>query len=551
MIFGPTPIHDADGAILAHSLRLGHTTFKKGRRLSTGDIAVLEKAKVSSVIAARLEAGDVHEDAAAAAIAKAIQGPGLSTSAAFTGRVNLVAAQRGILLIDRARLDALNLVNEAVTAATLLPYELVEPRQMTATVKIIPFAVPGDILESCLQAARAGDGPLISVAALQPRKVGLVQTSLAGMKESLLDKTKGAVNARLAALDCAGAEEMRCGHDESAVAKAITALRARGCEMVLISGASAIVDRRDVVPAGIVRAGGVIDHFGMPVDPGNLLLLGHIEDTPLIGLPGCARSPKINGFDWVLRRLIAGLAVKPADIMHLGAGGLLKEIPARPLPRAEAVEVPMEDAMEGAKHAPRIAALLLAAGQSRRMGPENKLLAELEGGVMVAQVAAQLLASKAAPLLAVTGHEREKVEAALSGLKMGFTHNPDYATGLSSSLHRGLAALPADCDGVVVCLGDMPGVTSGVIDRLIAAFDPLEGRAICVPTWEGKRGNPVLFARRFLAEMQEIAGDVGARHLIGEYPELVCEVAMDDLDAGEGVLLDVDTPEALDALRSS
>jgi molybdenum cofactor cytidylyltransferase len=170
---------------------------------------------------------------------------------------------------------------------------------------------------------------------------------------------------------------------------------------------------------------------------------------------------------------------------------------------------------------------------------------------MVARAVEAALASRAEPVIVVTGHERHRVEAALAGLPIQQVHNPDYDRGLSTSLHRGLAALPAGTEGVVVALGDMPRVEAAAIDDLMAAFDPLEGRAICVPTWDGKRGNPVLFASRFLAEMQEIAGDIGARHLIGEYPDLVAEVAMDATDAGHGVLLDVDTPEALAALEEA
>ncbi len=571
MIFGDTPLSEAEGAILAHSVKLDPIVFKKGRRLSAADLATLAKAGIETVIAARLEPGDVHEDAAAGQIAAAILGPGLSLSAAFTGRANLVVAQRGVLVVDRARLDALNRIDEAVTLATLAPFDLVEPRQLAATVKIIPFAVRGAALARCLEAARAGAGPLVRVAALRPRPVGLVQTALPGMKESILDKTRRVVDARLAALDGTPADEVRCRHDAAEVAAAIETLRGRGAELVLISGASAIVDRRDVVPAGIERAGGVIDHFGMPVDPGNLLLLGHIEATPVLGLPGCARSPKVNGFDWVLRRLIADLAVDRDAVMAMGAGGLLKEIAARPLPRAAAVEIPPVEAppveappveappVETAPievaaevpRAPRIAALVLAAGQSHRMGPDNKLLAEVDGKPMVVRAVEAVLASQAEPVIVVTGHQRDRVAAALAGLGLLSVYNPDYAQGLSTSLHRGLAALPAGTDGVVVALGDMPRVESAAIDRLIAAFNPLEGRAICVPTWDGKRGNPVLFARRFLAEMQEIAGDVGARHLIGEYPELVVEVAMDATEAGHGVLLDVDTPEALAALKET
>ena len=546
MHFGPTPVEAAADCILAHSLRGAGFAFKKGRRLSAEDIAVLRDAGIDEIVAARLEAGDVHEDAAATELAAALCGAKLTASASFTGRCNLMVAERGVLVADRDRIDAFNLVDESITLATLAPYDLVEPHQMAATIKIIPFAVTRQALDACLAVARDGK-PLLSVAPLAVRKVGLVQTQLRSTKQSILDKTRDVMDRRLATLDCPAAVERRCAHDSAAVAHELAALAAEGCDILLMSGASAIVDRRDVLPAGLEAAGGRVDHFGMPVDPGNLMLLGTLDGRPVVGLPGCARSPKVNGFDWVLQRLVAGLSVTPENIMRLGAGGLLKEIASRPLPRAEAVET--AEASHAAPRAPRIAAIVLAAGQSRRMGAVNKLLASVDGKPMVAHVMESLKASQARPLVVVTGHDYAAVEAVLppkSGNGQGFTltHNPDYASGLSSSLRRGLAALPESIDGVLVCLGDMPRVAPAVMNRLIAAFNPTEGRAICVPTWQGKRGNPVLFARRFFAEMQEIAGDTGARALIGEHSEVVCEVPMDD----DAVLLDIDTPEALAAL---
>jgi molybdenum cofactor cytidylyltransferase len=540
VIFGETPLDQAEGAILAHSLRRDAINFKKGRVLSAEDVARLATAGVQRVVAARLEPGDVHEDEAAGALAAALTGDHLTASAAFTGRCNLLVGSRGLLQVDHARLDRLNLVDEAVTVATLAPFQPVEPRQMAATIKIIPFAVPGTVLERCVDIARQ-NGPLVQVRPFRQQRVGLVQTHLPGMKESLLDKTKEAVDGRLAALDCAPTLERRCAHDSQAVAMAIAELHAETCDILLISGASAIVDRRDVVPAGIVAAGGAIDHFGMPVDPGNLILLGRVAERPVIGLPGCARSPKLNGFDWVLQRLVADLPIAKEDLMRMGAGGLLKEIASRPLPRARAVEEPEIDS----SHAPRIAALVLAAGHSTRMGAANKLLAQVDGQPMIRRVVETVRRSQAGPIVVVTGHQRAKVEAALADQDVTLVHNPDFAHGLSTSLHRGLGALPATLDGVVVCLGDMPRITAPVIDKLIAAFDPLEGRAICLPTWQGKRGNPVLFAHRFFAEMQEISGDLGARALIGDYPELVTEVPVPE----DSVLFDVDTPEALASLN--
>jgi molybdenum cofactor cytidylyltransferase len=494
------------------------------------------------VTVARLDPGDVGEDQAAERVAAAAIGSGISLGAPFTGRANLFAEARGLLVFDRERIDRLNLVDEAITIGTLPPFAVVEPKQMVATVKIIPFAASDDAVKQCAQVAMS-EGPLLWVAPFQPRSVGLVQTRLPGLKESILDKTRQVTEGRLAALGCRLVFEERCAHATNELASTIRDAFGHGIDILLIHGASAILDRRDVIPAAIVAAGGRVDHFGMPVDPGNLLLLGHVGERVVLGLPGCARSPKVNGFDWVLERLVAGLPVGSAEIMRMGSGGLLAEIPSRPLPRAEAK--PAEQRLRAKPTGPRIGALLLAAGQSRRMGGPNKLLAEVDGAPMVAYVARRLLASRARPITAVLGNQADAVEAALGKLPVERVRNPEFAGGLSTSLKRGIAALPSDLEGALICLGDMPLISGRHIDRLIAAFNPLEGRAIIVPTRRGKRGNPVLWSKRFFSEMAELAGDVGAKHLIGEHAELVAEVEMDD----DAILVDIDTPEALEALR--
>ncbi len=542
MIFANQPVSEAAGALLVHSVRIGKLTFKKGHLLSAADVAALSEAGRKTVTVARLEPGDVGEDVAATHIAEVLAGSNVTLATPFTGRCNLFATAAGLLVVDRERLDQLNLIDEAVTAATLPPYDHVQPRDMVATVKIIPFAVPGAVLERCLTVAKGGE-PLVRVAAFRARQIGLIQTRLPGIKDSVLDKTVEVMNGRLAAIGCPAAVESRCDHEATALAAAIADRRRGGAEMVLVAGASAITDRRDVIPAAIERAGGRIDHFGMPVDPGNLLLLGRLsDDTHVLGLPGCVRSPKVNGFDWVLQRLVADLPVTGTDIMRMGAGGLLKEIPTRPQPRAgtdaSTVSVPP---------VARIAAVVLAAGRSSRMGAANKLLADVDGVPMVRRAVDTTLASAARPVVVVTGNEQGKVQAALRGCKVTFIHNLGFAEGMSTSLRAGLAALPGKVDGALICLGDMPLVTPAVLDRLIAAFNPDEGRAICVPTWNGKRGNPVLWGRRFFAEMADLAGDVGAKHLIGEHADLVAEVAMPD----DAVLTDIDTPEALTALRQT
>ena len=538
MEFGDIPTAEAAGAILAHSIRAEGIVFKKGRVLSDEDVTALTAAGVDRIMGARLGPGDIAEDDAATRIARAVAGDNLSISAAFTGRVNLFATERGVAVVDR-RIEDLNMIDESITVATVPEWELVVPKQMVATIKIIPFSAPLEHVEACEAIADAA-GQTIRVAPLHVKTAALVQTTLPGTKESVLDKSRAVMAERMEALGGALPHETRVPHDIGAVAAAIREMAATGCNLLMLAGASAITDRRDVLPAALEQAGGTIDHYGMPVDPGNLLMLGRLDGVPVVGLPGCARSPKFNGVDWVLQRLCADIEMDARHIMRMGIGGLLKEVP-RPQPRSATRADAEEDAVP---RAPSIACIILAAGQSRRMGAANKLLAEVDGKPMVRWAAEAAIKSLAGPVLVVLGHEADAVRQALSGLDLRFVENPDYAQGIASSVKRGIAALPPDADGALVCLGDMPRITAAQIDRLIAAYNPVEGRALCIPTSRGKRGNPVLIGKRFFAEMQALTGDVGARPLISQYPELICEVEMDD----DAVLLDIDTPQALEKL---
>src|SRR5436190_6381797 len=238
MKFGEVPFGEAEGAILAHSLKLGATALKKGRVLTRADLDAIASAGLQHIVVARLEPGDLREDAAAARIAAATAGPNITVANAFTGRANLFAEARGLLVFDRDRLDRLNLVDEAVTLGTLPPFAVVEPRQMVATVKIIPFAVPESAVEAA--AAFAAEGrPLLRIAAFAPRRVALIQTRLPGFKESILDKTRDVTEQRLAALGCRLVSEERCAHVTADLAPRIAAAIEAGAEMVLVHGASA------------------------------------------------------------------------------------------------------------------------------------------------------------------------------------------------------------------------------------------------------------------------------------------------------------------------
>ena len=535
MKFGAIPVAEALGATAVHSIRQNDLVLKKGTKIGPAEIAALTAAGVKEITVARLDPGDVSEDKAAADIAAAIRDAGVRADRAFTGRCNLFAESAGILVVDKNSIDALNRVDEAITVATLPAYKPVVEGEMIATVKIIPFAVPGSARDQAVAAAVKAK-PVIRIAPYKVRKVGVVSTLLPGLSPKVIDKTLKITATRIAPAGARIIAEQRVPHERAALARAIDELLKAGAELVIVFGASAIADRRDVIPAAVEAVGGEIEHFGMPVDPGNLMLIGTARGQAVLGAPGCARSPKENGFDWILMRLLAGLPVTRADITGMGVGGLLMEIVTRPQPREEHVP----------ESGRRVAAVLLAAGRSTRMGAVNKMLAEIGGKSLVRIAAEQAIASRAQPVIVVTGHERERVEAALKGLPVRLVHNPNFSEGLGTSLKTGIASVPQEADAAIVCLADMPQVDAALINRLIAAFDPERGALVVLPSIDGRRGNPVVWSRRFFHDLMSIQGDIGARHLIGNYAEAVVEVPV----SGDAALTDVDTPESLSAVKA-
>jgi molybdenum cofactor cytidylyltransferase len=532
MKFGPASPADAIGGVTVHTLRQGALVLKKGTTIGAAEVEALNRAGVQEIVVVRLEDGDVSEDVAAAGIAQAVAGEGINVERAFTGRANLFAARAGVLVVDRAAVDRINSVDEAITFATLAAYKPVVEGEMVATVKLIPFGVEAGLRDAAVAAASGG---AMRIAPYTVKRVGIISTLLPGLAPKVVEKTLRVTAERLAPAGATIMTERRVPHDEAALAAAIKELLGLGAELVIVFGASAIADRRDVIPAAVTGIGGAIEHFGMPVDPGNLLLIGNAGGVPILGAPGCARSPVENGFDWVLTRLLAGLKVTRSELTIMGVGGLLMEIVTRPQPRANL-------ATDGNRN---VAAIILAAGRSTRMGGPNKLLAELGDKPLVRIVTEQALASKAQGVIVVTGHQAEQVEKALHGLNVKFVRNPDFAEGLASSVKAGIAAVASDADGAVICLGDMPLISAHLIDRLIEAFAPDRGNLIAVPVSDNRRGNPVLWSRRFFNELMTLDGDIGARHLIARHSAAVAEVPVE----GFGAFLDIDTPQALEAAR--
>ena len=320
MRFGEVRVDEAEGAILAHSLRAGRTMLRKGRRLSADDLMLLAEAGIARVTVARLEPDDVDENETAHRIAGALAGANVHPATPANGRADLYAEQGGLLVVDAASINALNEITEAVTLATLAGLAPVKAGERVATVKIIPFGVPFGTVGHCLGAAAKAR---MSIRPFRPLTARLVQSQHEGLKPSVVDKTSTVTAERMAHIGGTLAGESRSAHTIESVADAMAAELAARPDVLLVIGASAIVDRRDVIPSAIERLGGRVERLGMPVEPGNLILVGDVGGTPVLGLPGCARSPVRNGLDWVLERIAAGVPVGRADIGRMGVGGLL------------------------------------------------------------------------------------------------------------------------------------------------------------------------------------------------------------------------------------
>jgi molybdenum cofactor cytidylyltransferase len=532
MKFGKVPPGEAIGAILAHRLRGASRHFDKGMVIDKDAAGAMAEAGFTDIAVARLEPGDIGENAAAYAIAAHFLSPLLELTEAGTGRANLVARASGVLCIDRAAIDRLNRIDEAITLATLADSARVNAGDLLATLKIIPFAVAGKSVDSALAAASPD---AIALKPFMALRAGLA-LSVSGIKDSVLAGTEAVTRSRIEARGGALKTIHHVPHDSAAIAASLQEMAQENLDLLLIAGAAAATDRADEAPAAIERAGGTIIHFGMPTDPGNLLCYGKIGAAHVIVLPGCARSPKLNGIDLLLDRIFAGLTVDRTIMTGLGVGGLLTDTKLRPAPRD--AKPPMSSNPESHK----ITGILLAAGSSRRMGAQNKLLLPAPGDTepMLRRCAQNLLAGGISKLTVVLGHEADAARALLHTIPCDIVIAADYAEGIAASLRAGIAAQPANCRGAIVALADMPRVTPEHIAALIAAFDEDAGHCIIVPSYLGKRGNPVLFAKAYFAEIAALTGDQGARALLSRHAEAVFSVPADD----PGVLTDFDTVEA-------
>ena len=544
MRFGEFPLSQILGAILAHSIRLPMGALKKGHIITETDIKAFAEQDITHVMVALIEDGDVGENLAATEIATHIAGDNIICGKAFTGRVNLYAAQDGLISIDVDAVNALNHMDEAITFATMSVNGTAHKGQMVATVKIIPFAVCG---ESLARLKREIEHFVITLHPFMGQKSALIQTELKGTDKKLYKKTKTVMKHRLDGFGLSLTENHSCEHNILALTDLLRQVAAGDNDMIMIMGASAITDRKDVIPEAIVRAGGDLLHYGMPVDPGNLMLVAKLQGKWILGLPGCSRSPKLNGIDLILSHIAAGRDIQPDDIMNMGVGGLLSEYIGRPQPRdsAQSRDFKKKQPIKEMSAKKNIAALILAAGQSKRMGKDNKLLLPYGDETVISHVCDQIKGAGIDQIFAVTGYQKGDVEKEVIRHDVTCFHNDLYEEGMSTSVKLGIGSLPKDIDAVVILLGDMPQITAEILRKIIGAYDTSSARSIIIPHHNGKRGNPILWGRDFFDDFERLDGDMGAKMLLNDYPEYCVEV-----DVGSnGIFLDIDTLEAYQRLK--
>lgn len=322
MRFGPVSLEESEGQILAQNVsdESGRRVLRKGRPLDSPALQLLRELGYETVFIARLDEGDTHENEAAERIARMVAGRGVEGAAAHAGRVNVTAKELGVVQVDVESLLRLNDTG-VVTVATLPTHAVVRPGERAATVKVIPYAIPREAV-SRAEALFVGEG-IVSVRTIDRQAVAIVLVGGTGAWPVLEEGIGDAIRERIEALGCFISEMTFTHTDEGSVSDALQRQVARGVGMIVVAGETAIMDLDDLIPRGLRLAGGRVEQLGLPMDPGQLLLLGYLRETPVVGAPGCVRGTSPDGFDSVVPRLLAGERLAGIDLRELGHGGLL------------------------------------------------------------------------------------------------------------------------------------------------------------------------------------------------------------------------------------
>ena len=519
------------GSVIAQTYNLPGKTISKGTFVTSEIVDYFKEFDVQTILCAVPANGDIHEDEAAEAISNAIDKNQIYVEKASTGRVNFKSQSLCLVRYERALIREVNLVDESIAFSIVEHNQLLAKNDLIATLKIIPFFTQKKYVDQVISILAKNE--LFKTHSLNKKKVSLIQTSFEWQKKSMFKATSNVTRNRLEALDCSLNEEKLICHDYKALCSEIRSSTGSGIDILLISGASAITDRSDYIPKAILSEGGEIIQYGLAVDPGNLLLIGKVGNTTVIGMPGCARSPKLNGFDWVLQLLMADIPISREELAEMGAGGLLMEIASRPLPRALAKSV--------SKREKKVMGVILAAGNSTRMGKDYKLLRNIGDAPLIRNTAIEMLKSDLDSCSIVLGYQSDKVADVIKDLNVNLILNPLWKEGQASSLRAAINTLDSTYSDLLIMLGDLPGIKSIHINSIIEEHLLTDNRKskITIPSFKGQKGNPVIWGRSFIDDLSNLEGDVGGRTLFSEHPAAINILEMDD----PWVVKDIDTPE--------
>ena len=522
---------DSIGAVLAQTYNLPGKIISKGTFVTNEFVGYFKTGNVKTILCAVPEEGDIHEDEAAEAISSAIDKNHIYADKASTGRVNFKSQSLCLVRYDRDFIKELNLVDESIAFSIVEHNQLLAEGDLIATLKIIPFFMQKKYVDRVIKILAKDE--LFKIHSLKKKEVTLIQTCFEWQKKSIFTATSNVTKARLEALGCSLKKEKLINHDYDTLRAIIRSSVKNEPEILLVSGASAITDRSDCIPKAILSEGGEIIQYGLAVDPGNLLLIGKVGNTTVIGMPGCARSPKLNGFDWVLQLLMADIPINREELADMGAGGLLMEIASRPLPRALAKSV--------SKRETKVMGVILAAGNSTRMGKDNKLLRNIGDAPLIRNTAIEMLKSDLDSCSIVLGYQSDKVADVIKDLNVNLILNPSWKEGQASSLRAAINTLDSTYSDLLIMLGDLPGIKSSHINSIIEEHLLTDNRKskITIPSFKGQKGNPVIWGRSFFHDLSNLEGDVGGRTLFSEHPAAINILEMND----PWVVKDADTPE--------
>jgi molybdenum cofactor synthesis domain-containing protein len=319
------PVEEAQGMVLCHDITRivpgegKGPAFRKGHVVVAEDIPVLLRLGKEHLYVWDLAEGLLHEDDAAARIAAAIAGEGVTLTQPCEGRINLLAGRRGLLKIDVEALRRLNSIDE-VTIATIHADAVVSPGQMLAGTRVVPLVVGRERIEQ-VEAVTAETGPIVNVRPFRPLRVGVVTTGGEVYHGRIKDKFGPVLRGKFEDLGCSVTRQIIVPDDRDMTVRAIRQLLTEGAEMIAVTGGMS-VDPDDLSPSSIRAAGGEVVTYGSPTFPGAMFMLAYIGDVPVVGLPGCVMYHKASIFDLTVPRLVAGERLNRADIVELGHGGL-------------------------------------------------------------------------------------------------------------------------------------------------------------------------------------------------------------------------------------